>query len=339
MKKTIKSIVIGLALTVMANGQRSLTLEDIDYLYKNAVADSAQKAISEVVKLQTNYANALKLYRENLFDVRTLDSVATIAAIDKEIANWLAGDGDPLQPLVDGADIKMKSFRATYDRKLEDITKASTLSGENLRKVLIAQLEALQKSLIKGGDMRGALEVHNRLEKLGVSAKQEDDSVAELDNKCVLLTKTNGGYVNAVSKQKLKLTPGTDYTLTFLVKFSGKVLSSHDCLPRFRRADGTNYEGGDKNKMQKAQRHSEKLKISNASEGWEKITVKFTHFYDETVRFGLEFYSPDGSDYQVAMKDFTLTDSEGNNLINKNLNSSVGWEGGDYIAFTGWRKK
>ena len=327
---------IALALTAVANGQRSLTLDDINKLYRNALSNSAEKVLSEVSELKTNYANALKIYRESLFDVRSLESVATIAAIDKEIANWEDHRGN-LKPLVAGADAKMKAFRATYNSQLEAIVKSSQKDSETLRKVLVAQLEALQKRLVKDGDMRGALAVHERLEKLGVVApKEEVESVSKdsIDNKSVVLTKEYGGYVNAKSKQKLKLVQGAEYTLTFLVKLNGKEeLNKHDCLPLFYRVEGSDFKGGDKNKMRVAQRQSETRKIRTDRFGWDKITVKFTHAYDESVLLGVEFYNA-GDDYQVAMKDFTLTDEEGVNLITKNLNSSSGWEDNDNASFT-----
>ena len=220
MKKTIKSLMIALALTAVANGQRGLTLDDINKLYRNASSNSAEKVLSEVSELQTNYANALKIYRESLFDVRSLESVATIAAIDKEIANWEDHHGNPI-PLVAGADTKMKAFRAKYNSQLEAIAKSSQKDSETLRKVLVTQLEILQKRLVKDGDMRGALAVHERLEKLGVVApKEEVESVSKdpIDNNSIVLTKEYGGYVNAKSKQKLKLVQGAEYTLTFSCK-------------------------------------------------------------------------------------------------------------------------
>ena len=85
--------------------------------------------------------------------------------------------------------------------------------------------------------------------------------------------------------------------------------------------------------MRVVQRQSETRKIRNDLFGWDKITVKFTHAYDESVLLGVEFYNA-GEDYQVAMKDFTLTDEEGVNLITKNLNSSSGWEDNDNASFT-----
>ena len=331
MKKTIKSIIIGLALTITANGQRSLTLDDIDHLYKNAVSRSAQKSLSAVTDLKINYAHALKAYRESLFSVRNIDSVAAIAAIDKELANWEESDG-ALKPLVEGADKKMKTFREHYEKKLAEIAVESEENGQTLRKVLVAQLEALQKSLVKSGDMRGALVVHDRLKKLGAGIEVEEvEEPAELDSKSMVIT-TDKGYVNVRSKQKLKLTPGDEYTLTFFAKFEGKEINTHDCLPRFFQKDGSTFEGGDGNEMQKAQRHSEERTISSALDGWDKVTVKFTHFYEVQVVLGLEFYDVDS--YQITMKNFTLTDSEGKNLITKNLNSSSGWESSKNTSFT-----
>lgn len=333
MKKTIKSLMIALALTAVANGQRSLTLDDINKLYRNALSNSAEKVLSEVSELKTNYANALKIYREDLFDVRSLESVATIAAIDKEIANWMEHRGN-LEPLVAGADAKMKAFRATYNSQLEAIVKSSQKDSETLRKVLVAQLEALQKRLVKDGDMRGALAVHDRLEKLGaVVAKEATDSSDPLEKKSMVITKEFGGYASAVSKQKLRLEQGAEYTLTFLTKLGDKELNEHDCLPRFYREEGEpDFRGGDKNKMRIAQRLSEKVKVSNSHDGWDKVTVKFTHAYDEPVVLGVVFY--DTEDMEISLRDFTLTDSEGKNLITKNLNAVSGWVEGEFNTFT-----
>ena len=333
MKKTIKSLMIALTLTAVANGQRSLTLEDINKLYQNAVTTSAEKVLSAVSELKINYANALKVYRESLFDVRSLESVATIAAIDKEIAN-LEDHRGALKPLVTGADAKMKAFRATYNRQLDAIGKNSQKDSETLRKVLVAQLSTLQKSLVKKGDMRGALAVHDRLEKLGaVVVKEATDSSDPLEKKSMILTKEFGGYASAVSKQKLRLEQGAEYTLTFLVKLGDKELNEHDCLPRFYREEGEpDFRGGDKNKMRIAQRLSEKVKVSNSLDGWDKVTVKFTHAYDEPVMLGVVFY--DTEDMEISLRDFTLTDSEGKNLITKNLNAVSGWVEGEFNTFT-----
>ncbi len=331
MKRTIKSIIIGLALTITANGQKSLTLADIDSLYQNAVSRSAQTVLSEVTELKINYAHALKVYRENLFSVRSLDSVAAIAAITKELANWEESDG-ALKPLVEDADKKMKTLREHYEKKLAEIAMESEKKGQTLRNILVTQLEELQKSLVKSGDMRGALVVHDRLKKLGAGVEVEEvEETAELDSKSMVIT-TDKGYVNVRSKQKLKLTPGDEYTLTFFVKLKGKEINTHDCLPRFFQKDGSTFEGGDGNEMQKAQRHSEERTISSALDGWDKVTVKFTHFYEVQVVFGLEFYDVDS--YQITIKNFALTDSEGKNLITKNLNSSSGWVSSENITFT-----
>ena len=330
---------IGLALTVVSNGQKSMTLEDVDILYKNAIHKQANDLHLKVVELQISYVKVLNSYRDTLLTSRDTSVLVVIAALDAEVKNVAVADEGKLAPLLEGADAKILSLRKTYEQQLATFEANNDKAASALEEKMIGALESLKESLVKSGKVQDALTIHKRLVNLGAATDKSTNNKSTNsndtpDNKCVVLTKTNGGYVNAVSKQKLKLTSGDEYTLTFFVKFSGKILSSHDCLPRFRRTDGTNFEGGDKNKMQKAQRHSEKLEMSNARDGWDKITVKFIHFYDEAVRFGLEFYSPDGSDYQVAMTDFVLTDSEGNNLISKNLNSSVGWESGDYISFT-----
>lgn len=334
MKKTIKSLIVGLVLTTVANGQKSLNLRDIEMLFENAVQVEAGKIFNSVAKLKLGYADALRTYRKALVAKRDINSVATIAAVDVELRNMSAVAEGSLKELVQGADLKMKTFRATYDRELALIMDKGDRQAKVLREVLIEQLKRLKENLAKEGNVEGALAVHEKLAKLGVGVIEDTtDSSDPLNKKSMVLTKEFGGYASAVSKQKLRLEQGAEYTLTFLVKLGDKELNEHDCLPRFYREEGEpDFRGGDKNKMRIAQRLSEKVKVSNSLDGWDKITVKFTHAYDEPVVLGVEFY--DSEDIMISLRDFTLTDSEGKNLITKNLNAVSGWVEGEFNTFT-----
>ena len=333
MKRTLKSLIIGLALTAVANGN-NLTLKQIDTLYHNAVSEQVNDIFGSVAKLQFSYASALKAYRGKLLTGRNPESVATIAALDAEIRNMMAAEGGNLLPLVKGADFKMKTFRDTYERELKVVTDKSDQSVKVLRATLTEQLVALKNRLVKSGDMKTALVVHEKLVKLGVGVVEEaTDSSDPLRKKSMVLTKEFGGYASAVSKQKLRLEEGAEYTLTFFAQLGDKVLNEHDCLPRFHREDGEqDFKGGDKNKMRIAQRLSEKRKVSNSHDGWDKVTVKFTHTYNEPVVLGVVFYGSEG--IEIALRDFTLTDSEGKNLITKKLNGPAGWQEGEFVSFT-----
>ncbi len=335
MKKTISSIIIGLALTAVANGQRSLTLKDINYLYENAVISESNDLRTKIIELQVGYAKALNAYRVTLLTRRDESVLAIITALDAEVKNVATANDGELKLLADGADAKIVSLRKTYEEHVNILEAKSDKQVERVNKTLVLQLEALKESHIRYGRVAEALVVHERLVKLGVADESEPtDDTDPIDEKSVVITKEFGGYASAVSKQKLRLEEGAEYTLTFLAKLGGKEdLSSHDCLPRFSRgADEKDFEGGDKNKMRRAQRASEERKISNAGKGWSKVTVKFTHHYDEPVVFGVVFY--DTEDIQISMRDFTLIDAEGKNLITKDLNSSRGWEDGDFVSFT-----
>jgi len=337
MKKTIKSIIVGLALTAMANGQRGLTLEDIDNLYHGAVAKQLNGLLGSITELQANYVNALKVYRESLYDTRNPDSVDIIAALDKEINNISANEDGTLPLLVENANSKMKAMRDAYDTELIAITSKSDERFKVLRSTLSTQLIALKKRLANAGEMDKALAVHEKLIKLKgyneAPTNQSTDESVSTDGNSVAVTKEYGGYASVKSKQKLRLVEGTEYTLTVLAQLGDKELNEHDCLPRFYRANGEkDFEGGDKNKMRRAQRASEQRMVINAGDGWSKITVKFTHSYDESVVLGVVFYDS-SDDIKIALKDFTLTGPEGKNLITKDLNSSRGWEEGEFVTF------
>ena len=335
MKKTLKTILVGLALTAVANGQRSLTYKMIDTMYHDAITDQANTVFSDVAKLQFAYAEALRAYRGKLLTGRNPDSVGTIAALDEELANMMAVEGGVMLPLAKGADLKMKSLRDTYNARLEVITIKSEQRVKILRITLVEQLTALKKSLVKSGNMEGALVAHNRLVKLGVGEDVESTEDNDpLRRKSVVLTKEFGGYMTGMSKQKLRLKLGETYTLTFLAHLGEHELNEHDCLPRFSRGEGQpDFKGGDKYKPRLAQRASEKRKVSKSNDSWDKVTVTFTHTYDEPVVFGVVFYQS-GVDFEISMRDFSLTDSEGKEFITKNLNGASGWVENEFTSFT-----
>ena len=335
MKRTLKTILVGLALTAIANGQRNLTYNMIDTMYQDAIADQVNTVFGDVAKLQFNYADALRGYRGKLLTGRNPESVGTIAALDEELANMMAVEGGVMLPLVEGADLKMKALRDTYDAELKVITAKSEQRVKILRITLVEQLTTLKKNLVKSGNMEGALVAHNRLVKLGVGEDVEStDSSDPLKKKSIVLTKEFGGYMTGTSKQKLRLKQGETYTLTFIAQLGEHELNEHDCLPRFGREVGEkDFKGGDKNKMRIAQRLSETRKVSKSHDGWDKVTVTFTHTYDEPVMFGLVFYQA-GVDMEISMRDFSLTNSEGKELITKNLNGASGWEENEFTSFT-----
>ena len=334
MKKTIKSIIIGLALTMAANGQRGLTLDDINSLYENAVIEQANDLRTDIVSLQVNYVRALNAYRGKLLTSRNHDALVVITALNAEVKNIAAAGEGTIPPLGEGADAKIVSYRKTYEEQLVTLQNSSDKIINTLSETLVKQLETLKKSLVKSGDMRSALAIHERLIKLGADvADVPTDSSDPLSKKSLVIAKEFGGYASATSKQKLRLEEGAEYTLTLFAKLGNKELNEHDCLPRFSREEGeTDFKGGDKNKMRIAQRLSEKRKVSNAGDGWSKITVKFTHSYNEPVVLGVVFYSSE--DIDISLRDFTLTDSEGKNLITKKLNGTSGWEAGENVSFT-----
>jgi len=337
MKRTLKTLLVGLALTAVANGQRSLTYKMIDTLYHDAITDQANTVFGDIAKLQFGYAEALRGYRGKLLTGRNPESVGTIAALDIELANMMAVEGGIMLPLVKGADLKMKSLRDKYNAQFEMITIKSEQRVKVLRITLSEQLVALKRSLVKAGDMEGALVAHNRLMKIA-----DNDTAFEpivdigdpLKKRSVVLTKEFGGYMTGTSKQKLRLKQGETYTLTFLAQLGEHELNEHDCLPRFSREEGQpDFKGGDKYKPRLAQRASEKRKVSKSHDGWDKVTVTFTHTYDEPVMFGVVFYQA-GVDMEISMRDFTLTNSEGKNLITKNLNGVSGWVENEFTSFT-----
>ena len=335
MKKTIKSLMIALALTAVANGQRGLTLEDINHLYENAVIAQANDLRTKIVELQISYVNALNSHRSKLLMSRSQATLVALAALDAEVKNVAAANDGDLDPLIEGADTKVVSLRKIYEQQLDTLESKSDKLASALNETLIRQLEALKKSLVEKGKMGDALVIHKRLVELGVTDESEPtndtDSITE---ECVVITKEYGGYASATSKQKLRLKEGAEYTLTLLIKLGDKKdLTQHDCLPRFFRKQGEkDFEGGNKNKLRRAQMASEERTLSNAGNGWSKLTVKFTHAFDELVVFGVVFY--DTADIQIFMKDFNLTGVEGKNLITKDLNSSRDWEEGDHVSFT-----
>lgn len=335
MKKTLKTLLVGLALTAVANGQRSLTYNMIDTMYQDAITDQANTVFGNVAKLQFSYAEALRGYRGKLLTGRNPDMVGVIAALDAELANLMAVEGGVMLPLVKGADLKMKSLRDTYNAQLKVILDKSDQRVKVLRTTLVEQLVALKKSLVKSGNMEKALIVHNRLVKLGEGVVEEPtDSADPLKKRSVVLTKEFGGYMTGTSKQKLRLKQGEKYTLTFLAQLGDHELNVHDCLPRFSREEGEpDFRGGDKNKMRIAQRASETRKVTKSHDGWSTVTVTFTHTYDEPVMLGVVFYQS-GVDMEIAIRDFTLTGEDGKNLITKNLNGASGWVANEFTSFT-----
>ena len=332
MKRTIKSLIIGLALTAVASGQRSLTLKDIDKLYHDAVFEHVGEIFTKVAQLQLNYADALRKYRAELVRSRESKNVAIIAAIDEEIRNMMSVEGGNLLELVAGADFKMRSFRLTYDSALQVIMDKGDNFSKNLNVTLVEQLKALQSRLTKEGDVEGALAAFKMLQK-HLPEDEKVDTSDPLKKRFMVVTKEFGGYATVKSNQKLKLVEGQDYTLVFFAQLGEKELNEHDCLPRFFREEGEqDFKGGDKNKMRIAQRISEDRKVSNAGDGWSKITVKFNHSYNEDVVFGVEFYEG-GNDININLRDFSLTDALGKELITKNLNTKQGWVEGEFNTF------
>ena len=332
MKKTIKSLIVAIALSSVASGS-NLTLTQIDTLYQNAVSEQVNDRSNSISKLLTGYEDAVKGYRGKLLTGRNPESVATIAAIDKEIANIKSVGSWGLLPLVKGADVYMKTIRNTYNSELESIIDKSDQSIKVLNNTLSEQLINLKNHLVKSGDMETALKVHEKLTNLGVVFEEEPtDKDDHIKKKSMVLTKKFGGYASAISKQKLRLEEGAEYTLTFFTNMGDRVLNEHDCLPLFHSPEGKEkFKGGDRNEMRVAQRASESRKVRKSLDGWDKVTVKFTHTYNVPVVFGVLFY--DSDKIQISLRDFTLTDSEGKNFINKNLNSVSGWQKEEHVSF------
>ena len=289
---------------------------------------------TKIVELQISYVNALNAHRSKLLTSRSQATLVALAALDAEVKNVAAANDGDLDPIIEGADTKVVSLRKIYEQQLDTLESKSDKLASALNETLIGQLEALKKSLVEKGKMGDALVIHKRLVELGVTGESEPTNDTDSTDKSIVITKEYGGYVSATSKQKLRLTEGDEYTLTLLIKLGNKKdLTQHDCLPRFYRKPGEkDFEGGNKNKLRRAQMASEERKLSKAGDGWSKLTVKFTHAFNESLLFGVVFY--DTEDIQISMKDFTLVGTDGENLITKDLNSERGWEEGSQVSFT-----
>ena len=319
-----------LSMVIAANASE-MTQEKLEAMYLQARDKQSAALSSEQVLLQIGYADALTKHRATLLESRDPSVLNVIVAINEEIES--IGNIAGAQPSTQ-IDAKMKSLRNTYQTQMSKLIASDQEKVAALNDTLLKQMRILQDELVKSGNMDEALQLHSRIKSIDPSSTEIETGTANpIVEQSVVITKEFGGYASAVSRQKLRLQEGSEYTLTFRANLGGKDdLSIHDCLPRFYRGSGKpDFEGGDKNKMRRSQRASEERKVTSEGNGWSVVSVKFTHAYDEAVVFGVVFY--DTEDIKISMRDFTLIDSEGRNLISKNLNSSTGWNEGEFVSF------
>ena len=322
MKKTIKSLIVGLILTTVASGQRSLNLRDIEVLFENAVQEEVGNIFNSVANLQLNYADALRNYRKELVASREDKTLGTIAAIDTELRNMMAVEGGNLKELVPGADLKMKAFRGTYDRELALIVDKGDRQTKLLREVLVEQLKALQSRLNKAGDVEGALAAHNKLAKLGAFSNDEKnlaDYAQSTEDISIGVTKElqfDNDYRYAHSKQKIRLVEGRQYVFTMKMISSGEgIITPADELPNFLPMEGVSWNAGPEWTALKKTYGQRRVEIENDKFGWKTLTFKFTSHITMDVRFGLSTHLND----TVFFKNFSLVDTidPDKNLITK----------------------
>ncbi len=326
MKLTIKALLVALALSSVATGN-DLTLKQIDRLYSTAAIEHHEDVQDLKDTLLHKYVEALGNYSDVLTSKGNLNAknVAIVAAIRQELAYIIHHFDfryDVMKPLPDGADDQMKSFRDIYNKESKVIVSNSVKAADKLQLTLFKQLSSLKSRLAEAGDVEGALLVHKRLVEAGV-VSDVPHNTTKTQKGFMTIIRTGGGYARAKSAQKLNLKEDLEYTFTVFVKFNSSALDKHDCLPRFYAAGDNPFKGGEDNPMRVAQRASEKRSVVNAGDGWEKITVKFTHAYNEPVIFGVMLY--ESTDINVSLRDFSLTNLDGKELITKNLNAKSGW--------------
>jgi len=322
---------ITLALAIAANASE-MTQEKLEQMYLQARDKQSAALSSEQVSLQIGYADALTKHRATLLESRDPSVLNVIVAINEEIESIGNSAGAQTSTQIDA---KMKSLRNTYHTQMSKLIASDQEKVAALNDTLLKQMRILKDELVRSGDMDAALQLHSRMKSINpvIETEIEAEKVNPISGQSLVITKEFGGYASAVSRQKLRLKEGSEYILTFRANLGGKDdLSIHDCLPRFYRGSGKpDFEGGDKNKMRRSQRASEERKVTSEGNGWSVVSVKFTHAYDETVVFGVVFY--DTEDIKISMRDFALIDTEGRNLISKNLNGPTGWDEGEFVSF------
>ncbi len=339
MKKTIKSLIVGLALTTVANAQRSLNLRDIEVLFENAVQEEAGKIFNSIAKLQFSYADALRNYRNELVAKRDTDGVAIIAAIDVELRNMETIEGGSLKELVPGADFKMKTFRNTYARELNLIVEKGERQTKIFREVLFEQLKALKNNLTKAGDVEGALTVHGKLAKLGALSNNQEDLVdynQSTEDISIGVTKelqVDNDYRYAHSKQRIKLIEGRQYVFTMKFIAAGEgIITPADELPNFLPMEGVSWNAGPEWTALKKTYGQRRVVIEDDKFGWSTLTFKFTSHITMDVRFGLSTHLND----TIYFKNFSLVDTinPDRNLISKDLTNKRMWINADELKFS-----
>ena len=336
MKRTIKSLIIGLALTAVANGQKSLNLRDIEVLFERAIHTEAGKIFNSVGKLQLKYADALRNYRVQLVATRETKNVAIIAAIDVELRNMMAVEGGELLELVSGSDLKMKSFRDTYNNELTQIKASGDRQAKALREVLIEQLTVLKKRLTKAGDVDGAVKVHNKLAKLGSVEQDQNlkDYSQSTEDQSVGITAGAGDYKYAYSNEEFKMVEGKTYTFSVELIVGGEgSIDTKDEIPFLVPAGTRGWAGNDADwaSILKTM-NGRPFEITKSKFGWEKFTLTFTADFTKQVRFAMSTYKNDS----VYFKNFSLVEETNptKNLFNSNkLMTKRGWENADELTF------
>ena len=338
MKKTIKSLIVGLVLTTVANGQKSLNLRDIEMLFENAIQAEAGKIFNSVGELQLKYADALRKYRVQLVATRDAKNVAIIAAIDEELRNMMAVDGGNLLKLVAGSDLKMQAFRATYKRELDLIMDSGDRQAAALREVLIEQLTALKKRYTKEGNVEAAVEVHKKLAKLGSVDDEEQnlkDYAQSAEDQSVGIIKGAGAYAYAFSNEEFKMVEGKTYTFSVELIAGGEgVIDTKDEIPYLVPAGTRAWAGNDAEwaAILKTM-NGRQFKISKSKFGWNKFELTFTADLTKKVRFAMSTYQNE----QVYFKNFSLVETSNptkNILNNRKLMTKNGWENSDELNFS-----
>ena len=336
MKKTLKTLLIGLALTAVANGQKSLNLRDIEVLFENAIQAEAGKIFNSVGELQLKYADALRKYRVQLVATREAENVAIIAAIDEELRNLMAVEGGRLLKLAPGSDLKMKAFRDTYKNELIQIKASGDRKAKVFREVLIEQLTALKKRLTKEGDVDGAVEVHRKLVKLGSEVDDQNlqDYAQSTEDQSVGITAGTGAYKYAYSNQEFVMKEGRTYTFSVELIVGGNGdIDTKDEIPFLVPAGTRGWSGNDAEwaAILKTM-NGRPFKMTKDKFGWNKFTLTFTADFTKRVRFAMSTYQNDS----VYFKNFSLVEETNptKNLFNSaKLMTERGWENADELTF------